>query len=104
MWLWSEGHITYESCIGAKADGEGGSGILNASGLDGDPTNDTYFSRDRWEDEADMHILGVWAISDDDKRHFPKIRAATEKAKRTILLQRAKRKRKAANQAGGGKK
>jgi len=84
----------------AKAEGKGRRGILKASGLDGNPTNDTYFSKGRWEDEVDIHIRDVWVISDDDERHLPKIRAATEKAKRTILLRKAKGKRKAANQAG----
>jgi hypothetical protein len=44
-----------------------------------------------------MHIRDVWAISD-DRKDFPKIMAATEKAQQTILLRKAKGKRKAINQ------
>jgi hypothetical protein len=44
-----------------------------------------------------MHIRDVWAISD-DRKDFAKIMAATEKDQQTILLRKAKGKRKATNQ------
>jgi hypothetical protein len=98
LWLWSKGHITYESCINAKTKGsKNGGGILKSTGADGRVTKRTNFSRDQWENESDKHILDIWACDDDC---LALIKAAVQMAKQSIMVEKSKGKRKAAVDAG----
>jgi hypothetical protein len=101
LWLWAEGHITYEGYIEAKnTDGRVSRSIQKPVGPSGKHTRETHFSKSRWEGEADKHILGVWTL--DDER-LTKIREDT-KAAQSVLLLKVRGRRKASSQTGKGKK
>jgi hypothetical protein len=94
LWLWSKGLITCESCVDAKAkSSKGGGGILKVTSVDGKSTKATNFSKARWEDEADKHILDVWAC--DDGR-LELIKADAKDAQRALMKKRLRGKRAAA--------
>ena len=75
------------SVKGSKSDG----GILKLTGKDGRVLKKTHFSRDQWEEEGNMHILDVWACNDSC---LVQIQAAAKKVQNSILLRKAKGKRK----------
>jgi hypothetical protein len=70
----------------AKAKGsKSGGGILKLTDGDGRVTKKTNFSKAQWEDEADKHILDVWAC--DDGR-LGLIKADAEGAQRAIITRK----------------
>jgi hypothetical protein len=93
--------MTYEGYIEAKiTDGRVSRSIQKTLGPSGKLTNETHFSKSRWEGEADKHILGVWTLDDEC---LTKIREDT-KAAQSVLLLKVRGKRKASSQTGKGKK